>query len=132
MFTQWLKKITKQYDFNVIHKKGDSHFVADIYNFSDSNEHGLSFSISINDEGLPSVFNTDLFQFKYFNVAEGAESRDILMAAEQCLNGDLKLRKGLFGASRIIFQFPSFKGFSSRARVDADQVSGSYRKMIPQ
>lgn len=62
---------------------------------------GLGFRVSANDQGVPSVFDTAVFPFEHFNIAEYVTSEDILAAAEHCLTGRLRTRKDFLGRYRL-------------------------------
>ena len=116
MLEEWLAALGKKYKINIVVTKGDNHFVSKTYDITDPMGNGLGFRVSANDQGVPSVFDTAVFPFEHFNIAEYVTSEDILAAAEHCLTGRLRTRKDFLGRYRLDFDLSTFKGYSKPAR----------------
>lgn len=130
MFEEWLMSIKKKYEVNIEVENGDNYFVSKTYKFSYPLNKGLAFSISLDDEDLPSAFSTPLFIFEHFNKAENVKAEDIITAGTKCLEGDLILKKTFMGKYKIEFNLPTFKGYSIAVKVNNQNVPhyASYQK----
>lgn len=128
MFDKWMELVKKKYKVDIEHSKGDNHFISDMYTFSDPNSLGLSFTIMLNEDGIPSVFDTPRFRFKHFNVAEYVNSEDILLAAEACLEGNLIIKQGIWGKQRLEFELSSFHGISVSAKIKFKNLPHAYEQ----
>jgi hypothetical protein len=132
-FSQWLKRVKETYRVDVSEEKGDNHFIAITLSFIDPQGRGIPFQITLDDTGVPSTFSAGPFQFAWFNQAEGASAEDILSAGDQCLAGDLNIKREFFGNKRmLVFDLPSFKGKSNKVSVEQAKIQGyltGYRRL---
>lgn len=108
-FTEWQDKVLANYQYYLEKNDGENHFIHKTYTISDPNKNGLTFCIHLNENGQPSAFTSDHFDFQWFNIAEGASSDDILQAASNCLSGNLRFVAGKIGKLSLDFEFTDFK-----------------------
>lgn len=106
----WIDTITDHYHVETELIKNKNHFTTYEYHITDPQKKALGFRIFLNDRKELSSFTTDMFDFEWFNIAEGIEENQIIHAAQCCLDGNLLFRKSLTG--KILLEFDTTKGKS--------------------
>jgi hypothetical protein len=117
---QWLNKKREQYVLNVEIVKSQAGFNRFKYTISDPNHTALNFTLLANENREATAFTTDVFEFKWFNAAEGYTSKTILNAADSCLKGNLTIKRSLTG---LKLQFDDTQG-KARLKLSNERLSG--------
>ena len=116
---EWLINQSKGFLLAYKFEEGNNHFVHRTWVITDPNKRGLSFEMSINDNGEISLLELKgPFTFGSFNVAEGFSSEFILQTAESLIKGTVPVKRSKFlNSPSIHFQENKYLHAIARATI---------------
>ncbi len=112
-YDSWLNSITTDYNVHVEEYPGVNQFESLKYAIS---AEGLEIYLSRDDRGHISLFNTNLYHFPRFNVAEGFKESDFRDATETFLKGDIRPKRSLLGRKFIELKYGNLIAYGKESR----------------
>jgi hypothetical protein len=115
-FTDWLAEVQRKNQLTVENINIGNQFENVRYELRSPDKSIPTVYISVNDEGEISLFDTDVFHFSRFNIAEGFTEENFRSAVISFLNNEIKVRKNILGQKYVELQFEKLVAYGKAKR----------------